>query len=280
MSNKEKMAELNRRAQVLEAAIKAAKEKKAVKEAAARKTSISYLIESEMEKAEVIMVAKSVVQKLQKSAEDLAKIEGTDIMPAMEALKTAFGVEQATAFQQAVSEQLRNAVNALTAAKDSIGQHVNTFEGNLEGETTNDMATMDDGMGAAAPADPMADPMAAPAAPAPEGDAALAADPMADPAAAAPEGDAALADVGELDGMFNDVGTDTAAGRPKKESFAHAGAKALSESKNPDAMVLSAFRRLIAENAKPVPAAKAVANHFGIDFADVVAIVQETRLGK
>ena len=278
MNKNEKMAELTRRAKFLESKIKAAREAKALKEAEAKKSSIAYLIESEMEKAEVIMVAKSVVEKLQKIAEDLAKIEGADIMPAMEAFKTAFGIEQATAFQQAVSEQLRNTVNALTAAKDSIGQHVATFEGNLEGETTNDMATMDPAAAAPAAAAPAPGAELGADLGAEMGDLGddLAADPAADAALGADAGD----DMAELDGMFDDETTDTAAGRAKKESFAPKGAKALAEAANPDAIILAAFRRLISENAKPVPAAKAVAKHYGVDFADVVAIVRETRLGK
>jgi hypothetical protein len=271
MSNKNKIAEISKKIKVMEAAL-AAKAKKpvVVKETAAPKSGIAYLIESELEKAEVLLVAKSVVEKLQKTAEDLAKIDGTDIMPAMEGLKAAFGPEDAIAFQQAAADALRNAVNGISAAKDAISAHVAKFEGALNGET-NDMATFDD---AAVPADPAADA----AAPAPAGDDLGAEAPEADMGAEAPAADDA--EMGELDGMFDDAGTDTAAGRPKKESFAP-GAKALKEAKDPDAVVLAAFRRLLSESKnKPVPAAKAVARHFGIDFADVVAIVSENARGK
>lgn len=269
MSKKNKIAAIEKQIKVMEAKL-ATKNKAKIAES--KRDGIAYLIESELEKAEVLLVAKSVIDKLQKTAEDLAKIDGTDIMPAMEGLKAAFGPEEAAAFQQAAADALRNAVNAISGAKDAISTHVAKFEGALNGD--NDMASFDDaGLDADAPVDPAA---AAPMAPeAPEAD------------AMAPEGDMPPADdvatddaLPALDGAFDEVDADTAAGRPKKESYAP-GAKALKEAKNPDAVVLAAFRRLLPESQnKPVPAAKAVARHFGIDFADVVAIVSETKRGK
>lgn len=274
MNNNKKLAELARRKKVLEAKVSALKETKA-------KSSLAYLIESELEKAEVVMVAKSVVDKLQKAAEEIAKIEGNDIIPAMEALKSAFGPNLADAFQKVAGEQLRNLVGSITQAKDAISSEVGKFEGVLNGEQPgNDMA---------APADPMAGGA---------DDADLGLEPDAEDDLGMEDdgefdlgGDDAGVDsmVGddddfvdsELDASFDDMDNSVAAGRAKKESAApKAGAKALAEAKDPDVVIATAFSKKLREGVDPVKAAKAVAKSFDIDFSDVVAIVRETRLGK
>lgn len=279
MNNNKKLAELARRKKVLEAKVSALKETKA-------KSSLAYLIESELEKAEVVMVAKSVVDKLQKAAEEIAKIEGNDIIPAMEALKSAFGPNLADAFQKVAGEQLRNLVGSITQAKDAISSEVGKFEGVLNGEQPgNDMA---------APADPMAggaDDADLGLEPDAEDDLGMeddgefdlgGDDAGVDPLAV--DGDDASGDDfvdSELDASFDDMDNSVAAGRAKKESAApKAGAKALAEAKDPDVVIATAFSKKLREGVDPVKAAKAVAKSFDIDFSDVVAIVRETRLGK
>lgn len=279
MNNNKKLAELARRKKVLEAKVSALKETKA-------KSSLAYLIESELEKAEVVMVAKSVVDKLQKAAEEIAKIEGNDIIPAMEALKSAFGRNLADAFQKVAGEQLRNLVGSITQAKDAISSEVGKFEGVLNGEQPgNDMA---------APADPMAggaDDADLGLEPDAEDDLGMeddgefdlgGDDAGVDPLAV--DGDDASGDDfvdSELDASFDDMDNSVAAGRAKKESAApKAGAKALAEAKDPDVVIATAFSKKLREGVDPVKAAKAVAKSFDIDFSDVVAIVRETRLGK
>ena len=281
MSNNKKLAELARRKKVLEAKVSALKETKA-------KSSLAYLIESELEKAEVVMVAKSVVDKLQKAAEEIAKIEGNDIIPAMEALKAAFGPNLADAFQKTAGEQLRNLVGSITQAKDAISSEVGKFEGVLNGEQPgNDMAAPADPMGGADDADLGLEPDA-------EGDDLgmgdddgefdLGGDDAGmDPLAVDGEDDASGDDFvdSELDASFDDMDNSVAAGRAKKESAApKAGAKALAEAKDPDVVIATAFSKKLREGVDPVKAAKAVAKSFDIDFSDVVAIVRETRLGK
>lgn len=185
----------------------------------ARQLKLSYLIESELEKAEVLLVAKSVVDKLQKMAEDIAKIEGNDIIPAMEALKAAYGPNLADSFQSVASEKLRATVEAITAAKDGVSAEVAKFEGVLNGEQPgNDMA----GFETEVPAEePEADAMGA----------GLGGE--AGTLDAAPEGGVDGDDFVDVDGskdevapgedMFGDMDTSSAAGRAKKESVALKG---------------------------------------------------------
>ncbi|RYD47518.1 MAG: hypothetical protein EOP83_27935, partial [Verrucomicrobiaceae bacterium] len=289
MSKKTQLAEMMRRKNALQAQLKNLKE-------AQSKTGLAFLIESELEKAEVVLAAKSIVDKLQKIAEDLAKVNGDEIMPIMEPLKAAFGPQMAEQFQSIVSEKINATVAAVSQAKDAISSEVGKFEGIMNGETPgNDMSAMGGDPAAAAPAmgaDAMG--MDAAAAPAPE---------------IAPEMGAAVAPeaaVGPDAGMDDAFGADptTAAGRAKKESAAPRG-KAIKEGEfvkgkkgvNPfapkdadsdeneaedkeekkddkeevsesDARILKLFRKAIREGAKPVPAAKTIARHFGIDFSD------------
>lgn len=273
MSKKTQLAEMMRRKNALEAQLKALKESKKVAESQGN-TGLAFLIEATLEKAEVVMAAKSVVEKLQKMAEDLAKVNGDEIMPIMEPLKAAFGPQMADAFQAMVSEKINATVMAVTQAKDAISSEVAKFEGIIDGSSPgNDMADM--GVDAAAPAAPSALPGdAADLGAIPGADPAVSAGPAADMSVA---GDAAVPgdEMDDIDASF-DADTASAAGRAKKESVALRG-KALSES---EAKILKAFRGAIREGAKPVPAAKTIARHFGIDYADVVEIVRESGLGK
>ncbi|RYF14453.1 MAG: hypothetical protein EOO77_14290, partial [Oxalobacteraceae bacterium] len=163
MNKKTQLAEMMRRKNALTAQLKQIKESRS-------KTGIAFLIEATLEKAEVVMAAKSVVEKLQKMAEDLAKVNGDEIMPIMEPLKSAFGPQMADAFQSMVSEKINATVMAVTQAKDAISSEVAKFEGIIDGSSPgNDMGAM----GAPAPMDPAADldmgagdPSAVPAGPA------------------------------------------------------------------------------------------------------------------
>lgn len=104
------------------------------------KESLSYLIESELEKAEVILAAKDIADKVARMAETLAKVEGEDIMPMSDALRAAFGPETADAFVEKVVGGLRDAVKDLTDTKDMVAGEVDRLERILNGEDVTDMA--------------------------------------------------------------------------------------------------------------------------------------------
>jgi hypothetical protein len=277
MTKKNKLAEMQRRKAALEAKIKAVKESQSK-----FNTGVAFLIESELEKAEIVLAAKGIIEKLGKMAEDLAKVNGDDIMPMMDSLKAAFGPQMAETFQSVAAEKLTAAVTSLTQIKDALSSEVSKLEGVVNGETSNDMANFDD----AGAADPLADPAAD-----------LGADPLADPAAELGADPLAGADAGlegdldadagleadvdaEIDDLFADDDAAGAAGRAKKESVESKGAKALRESNDPDALIFNSFRKALREGASPAKAARAVAKVFGVDFADVVEIVRESRQGK
>ena len=251
--------------------------KKPVRETAANTRGLAFLIESELEKAEVVLAAKAILEKLQGMAEDLAKVEANDIMPMLDGMRLTFGPELADAFNETTTAKLRQTTEAIKAAKDSIASEVSKLEGSVNGGLSNDMAMgsqdqdapelgggMQDGdlgdMGdMGGDADAMGD------------------EDMGDMGAEAPAGDEGM---GDLDAAFDDAAEqNSAAGRARKESVER-NVKALRESKNPDRLVYETFKRTLKEARNAVTAAKAVAEAFSIDLNDVIDIVKEGKTFK
>jgi hypothetical protein len=227
---------------------------------------LAFLIESELEKAQVVIAAKGVVDKLQNIAEDLAKMEADEIMPITDSMRLTFGPDAADRFNEEATSKIRETMEAVKSAKDALTQAVGRLEGEVNGEPVNDMAA-DDGAGEMDLGDIAADAGA-------EVDDELAGDDLGDEG----EFDAPAGD--DLDAAFDAAADDTsAAGRAKKESIER-NVKALSESKNPDRLVFETFRRTLKEAKDAVKAARAVAEAFAIDLVDVVAIVKEGKTWK
>lgn len=101
---------------------------------------ITFLIESELERAEVILAAKSLSDELQQMAEKVAKMDAEDVMPLADPLTTYFSAEQSRAFSGAVSEQLRGLVEKLKEVREGISNEIAKLEGGANGEPMNDLA--------------------------------------------------------------------------------------------------------------------------------------------
>jgi hypothetical protein len=102
--------------------------------------SLSYLIETELEKAEVLLAAKAISNKLQQMAEQLAKMDASDVMPLGDAMREIFGADQASAFEQHVSETLRGLTEQVRSAKNSIADQLDALE---KGTVNNALADED-----------------------------------------------------------------------------------------------------------------------------------------
>lgn len=242
--------------------------KKPVRETASTHRGLAFLIESELEKAEVVLAAKAILEKLQGMAEDLAKVEANDIMPMLDGMRLTFGPELADAFNETTTAKLRQTTEAIKAAKDTISSEVAKLENSVNGGMSNDMA-----MGHQTDDAPMGD------------DFGLDDEDMGDMDAGADMGDDAdmgdeAAGMDDLDAAFDDAAQEnTAAGRARKESVEN-NVKALRESKNPDRLIYETFRRTLKEAKNAVVAAKAVAEAFAIDLNDVIDIVKEGKTFK
>lgn len=224
--------------------------KRKLRESAPRSLGIALLVESDMQKAELLLATKAITAELQNIAEKIAKIEADDVMPIIDNMKASFGPEAAERFYRASTDSLRKLVDTLQATKSTISDHIMQLE---NGGPINDMAMSGDDM---APEDDFADDtdMDADA----DADVALAGHDDAD----APDDDMASADEFAQD-EFGDAESSSFAGRDRKESFIS------------DRTVLECFRRTMSEGTKASKAAKMVAEELCIDVSDVRAIIKE-----
>jgi hypothetical protein len=126
-------------------------------EEAASSTNLSTLLESELERAELILAAKDLLTKLQGMAEDLAKMQA-DAMPLSDNMKGTFGPEHATAFENAVNSALQSSLAAIRAAKDQVNNGILAIEGKISDEDQLPPTDMSGGEPNAG--DPLADPTA------------------------------------------------------------------------------------------------------------------------
>lgn len=119
----------------------------------ASSTNLATLLESELERAELILAAKDLNDKLQKMAEDLAKMQA-DAMPLSDNMKASFGPEHASDFESSVTQAIQNSLQAIRVAKDEVNTAILRVEGKISDE---DQAPANDmNMGDPAGADPMA----------------------------------------------------------------------------------------------------------------------------
>ena len=227
------------------------------------KESLSFLIESELERAEIILAAKSVTDKVSKMSSDLISVEGDDILPMLDTLVTAFGPEIADQFKNIAVTNLRQAAEAVMAAKSAIDAELAKLEAILNGEPAPEVAPP------AAIGAPANNDMASGAGLDAEDD-----DQGEEDEATLPDDSGISADdfgdEGDMDGSF--------AGRARKESVEKRGrviAEAELRGADGDAVVLRAFRSMIKEGASGALAARSVARHYGIDISDVVSVVKE-----
>jgi hypothetical protein len=106
-----------------------------------KKSKLVRLIESEMDRAGVVLAAKAITDKLTDIAEDLAKIGASDLIPLADTMRTAFGPDLTTRFEKTVTEQISALNDALRQAKDVLGGQITNFENIVEGKPGNDMDT-------------------------------------------------------------------------------------------------------------------------------------------
>jgi hypothetical protein len=129
----------------MEQKLNALKEAKQKKKLAEQKNNLSRLFEGELERAQIILAAKDVLERLQKMAEGLAKMTAEDIMPISDNMKGVFGTEVAQTFEQVANDQLASALDAVRSAKEQLNTQVLRMEGKISDEEasapSNDMMT-------------------------------------------------------------------------------------------------------------------------------------------
>jgi hypothetical protein len=212
----------------------------------------TILKENEMDRAQLILAAKSVLDDLQDMAEKLAKMEADGVMPLLDGIRLQFGPEFAERFNNDATAALRTSLEGLKTTKDQISKNISNMEQMVTGEGPgNDMAT-----GAGLPAEPAAE----------------VPDQVADVDAQAPS-EAEPQEPDDIDDVF---GTgDTPVGRETKESVQHRNIKALRESTDPDRLVMTQVLTKLRAGKNTKLAVMETAKSFGIDVEDVLDIVRE-----
>lgn len=174
--------------------------------------------DANLDKAETLLAAKSISDRLQKMAEDAAKMAVDDLMPLVDTMKDQFGLEAATAFNNVVKQQLQTVLDGIVAAKDQTDNAINTMETGGMPAAPSDIAQ---------PLPPMSGTPSAEPAPAPEAEPA----PAEPGAPAAPEGDIDFEKA--FDAMPTTSGPEEAPlGREMKESVREADQSAVQSLKD------------------------------------------------
>jgi hypothetical protein len=99
------------------------------------------IFESEMQQAEIVLAAQSVLDELQSMAEKIAKMEAEQIMPIESSMREQFGADRAKQFSSSASENLRTALEAIKQTKETIGLQVDRLSAIVDGKPVpeNDM---------------------------------------------------------------------------------------------------------------------------------------------
>lgn len=83
----------------------------------------------DLAQAELILVAKNMVDKLQGMAEDVAKMQTDELMPLEEKMKVTFGQDQGSTFGQSADQVFATLLDAVKVAKDALSGAVGVLSG-------------------------------------------------------------------------------------------------------------------------------------------------------
>lgn len=204
--------------------------------------TIAFLIESELEKAEVVIAARSISDTLQKMAENAAKMEAEDLMPLIDPIREHFGPAASTQFSDAVTEKLRNLVQVLSETRNAVSDEIARLQGEEVSTPVSDLDNEDFDMDDQ------------------EGDSDL--DAEIEPEDAEPE-----TSEGDSDIFDFDKPEQNAAGRIRKESVEMTG----------DRAVMREYANLIRSGKNASQASEIIMESYGIDLRTLVTIVESAR---
>jgi hypothetical protein len=236
--------------------------------------SLVSLFEDEMDRAELVLAAKAILDKLQKMAEELAKVEADDVLPLLDGIRSEFGPQFADQLNDAATNGLRQALEAVKTSKEQIGNAINNMQGVVTGEGSNDMAQSDDA-GVQTPDAVGGDDVGA-------DDSGLSSDDLNDTDTTASGDDELASGLSDLLGGEENNADQGPEGRTKKESVYPTGAiiseaaKKLMEQENPEEFLAKAtlsFAR--AKKITTMESATKVAAYYGIDVDDIVVALRE-----
>ena len=121
--------------------------------------SLKALLEQEVEKAEIVIAAKSLVEELQDMIEQLGKMQNDELGAVVDQMSYQYGADKAASFNQAVASQLETLLASIKTAKEAVNNEVLVLTGEAPAQSDmapadSDLGTMDDdGEDLEAPAD-------------------------------------------------------------------------------------------------------------------------------
>lgn len=119
----------------------------------ARRNTMLALFESELEKADIVLAVKGMVDEVQGMAEKLSKMQAEDLMPINDRIKAEMSAEQAEQFSNNVTEALQEAFAAVRKVRDVIDNEALI----LSGDASRDPGTQDMENGAMGSPDALTD---------------------------------------------------------------------------------------------------------------------------
>ena len=121
--------------------------------------SLKALLEQEVEKAEIVIAAKSLVDELQDMIEQMGKMQNDELGAVVDQMSYQYGADKAASFNTAVASQLETLLGSLKSAKEAVNNEVLVLTGEAPapsemGPADSDLGDMeDDGEDLEAPAD-------------------------------------------------------------------------------------------------------------------------------
>ena len=121
--------------------------------------SLKALLEQEVEKAEIVIAAKSLVDELQDMIEQMGKMQNDELGAVVDQMSYQYGADKAASFNTAVASQLETLLASIKTAKEAVNNEVLVLTGEAPapsemGPADSDLGAMDDeGEDLEAPAD-------------------------------------------------------------------------------------------------------------------------------
>ena len=106
---------------------------------------IKKLLEQEVEKAEIVIAAKSIVDELQNMIEDLGKLQNDELGAIVDQMSYQYGGDAAANFNTAVASQLETLLGSIKSAKEAVNNEVLVLTG--EAPAQSDMSATDSDLG-------------------------------------------------------------------------------------------------------------------------------------
>ena len=120
-----------------------------------RRKDGTYLSESEVQQAQVVLAAQDMVDRMQKMLEDVTSMQFKDLPALSSSIQTTIGTTEAQAFNDAAGQSLAVLVDSIQAAKVEM----ETAQGTLTGVAPV-VPGQEEVAGTPAVAEPVADPLA------------------------------------------------------------------------------------------------------------------------